>query len=55
MFLANGLSEIDLKKASSILLKVKTEQEEIFLMFLGRQLNNLHDFNLKLLKRRLPM
>ena len=52
MFLANGLSEIDLKKASSILLKVKTEQEEIFLMFLGRQLNNLHDFNLKLLKRK---
>ena len=30
-----------------LLLKVKTEKEEIFLIFLGRQLNNLYDFRLK--------
>ena len=42
----------DLSKTSSLLLKVKTKHEEIFLMLLGRQLNNLDDLSLKLLKQR---
>ena len=52
VLVANGSSGIVLRKVSSLLLKVKTEQEEIFLIFLGRQLNSLHDFSLK---RRLPI
>ena len=34
---------------------LETEHEEIFLILLVRELNNLHDFSLKLLKQRLPM
>ena len=49
----NWMPGIDLKKAPDLILKVKTKQETIFPILLGRQLNGLN--SLKLLKQRLSL